>query len=101
MTVLSIQADKTVQRRIAKARRAGRSQVQALNDECLRHAYNHHAPWSKDDFEMLINMATGDNTTFDIARTLGRSFYATQAARQHVGFCLRHASSLRRYLYSS
>jgi hypothetical protein len=98
MAVLSIQADPAAKRRIAKSRRAGRSQVQALNDECLRHASNHQAPWENDDVDTLVNMISGDHTTYDMARTLRRSYYATQMARQHVGFCLRHAESFRKAL---
>lgn len=98
MAVRSIQADPAAQRRIGKSRRAGRSQVQALNDECLRHASNHQTPWEDDDVGTLVNMISGDHTTYDMARTLRRSYYATQMARQHVGFCLRHPEAFRKVL---
>jgi hypothetical protein len=98
MAVQSIQADPAAQRRIGKSRRAGRSQVQALNDECLRHAFNHQRPWENDDVGTLVNMVSGDHTTFDMARTLGRSYYATAMARQHIGFCLRHPEAFRKVL---
>jgi hypothetical protein len=43
-------------------------------------------------------MITKDKTTFDMAMRLGRSYYAAQYARSHVGFAMRHASVIRKYL---
>ena len=94
--VVSIQADS--RRRITRNRKAGRSRVQALNDETKRNAFNHLVPWSDDDVEALINLIEKDTTTFEMAMTLGRSYYAAQNARAHVSFAMRHASAFKRAL---
>lgn len=94
--IASLQADS--RRRIQRSRRAGRSWVQALNDETKRHAHNHLTPWSDDDVETLINLIGKDATTFAMAMELGRSYYAAQNARSHVSFVMRHAAAFKKSL---
>ena len=69
-----------------------------LNDETKKHAYNHGIAWSDDDVSMLLNLIDKDETTYQMAMALGRTFYAAQVARSHVAFASRHARVFKKYL---
>jgi hypothetical protein len=88
--VVSIQAERN--------KRSGRSYVAQLNDKTLANAYNHGQPWDDTDVGKLCQMINKDKTTLDMALELGRSYYAAQYARSHVGFAMRHAKVLRKYI---
>lgn len=87
--VVSIQAERN-------KRGHKRSHVATLNDETLKHAYNHGLPWADEDVESLAGLIDQDKTTFDMAMHLGRSYYSTQYARAHISFALRHANVFKR-----
>jgi hypothetical protein len=92
-------AKKVVSIQEERRRRGGnRSHIAQLNDRCLANAYNHGTKWEDDDVAKLANMIEKDKTTFDMAMSLGRSYYSTQYARSHVGFAMRHAKVFRRIL---
>jgi len=90
-------AAKTKVASIQAGRRTGhKSRVALLNDECKRRGWNVGAAWSDDDVSELANMIGKDATTYEMALTLGRSYYATQSARSHVRFAMNHAEIFRR-----
>lgn len=80
----------------AGERTGHKSRVALLNDECKRHGWNVGAPWSDDDVSELANLIGNDATTYEMARSLGRSYYATQSARSHVRFAMNHAEIFRK-----
>lgn len=75
-----------------------RSHVAQLNDRTLANAYNHGLPWVDSDVETLANLIAKNSSTFDMAMSLGRSYYSTQYARAHISFALRHAKTFRKLL---
>lgn len=75
----------------AEARKHGRSVAAYLNDKTKKSAFNAGVPWSDDDVAAIVTMIeAGGHTVFDIAVTLGRTYYATGTARAHVSFAMRH-----------
>ena len=79
-------------------KRGHKSRVASLNDETLRHAYNHGTPWTDDEVEAIANLISRDATTFDMALAVGRSYYSTQTTRSHVRFAMNHARVFRGFL---
>ena len=80
------------------ARRARkRVDVRSLNEKTKKNAFNYGQPWSDDDVSALANMIAKDATTFDMAMTLGRTYYSLQTARAHVRFALSHYKVLRKW----
>lgn len=77
---------------------SGKSHVAKLNDRTLKTAARHGMKWSDDDVEVLVAMIEGDETTFDMAIRLERSYYSAQVARSHVGFIMRHQAAFDRAL---
>lgn len=78
----------------AEARKHGKSIGAYLNDKSKKGAFNAGLPWSSDDVSILASMVLADDTTFDMATRLGRTFYGASAARQHIGFAMRHWDTL-------
>lgn len=74
----------------AEARKYGRSVAAYLNDKSKKGAFNAGAVWSDDDVATIVAMIEHDDTTFDMAVRLGRTYYGASNARQHIGFCMRH-----------
>lgn len=91
MTATKSKRQKSIQ---AEARRHGKSHVAQLNDKTKRGAINAGLPWSSDDVAQLAQMIVDDDTTFDMAIRLGRTYYGASSARAHVGFAMRHWSAL-------
>lgn len=75
-----------------------KSHVAQLNDRTLKTAARHGMKWSDDDVEVLVAMIEADDTTFDMAIRLERSYYSAQVARSHVGFIMRHQAAFDRAL---
>lgn len=73
-------------------KKSTKSYVRDLNEKTKKNAYNLGKPWSDDDVSDLVNMIERDEKTFDMAMSLGRTFYGTQYARSHVRFAMDHAA---------
>lgn len=80
----------------ANTRGHKRSHVAQLNDRTLKTASRHGLRWDDEDVELLVGMIEADETTFDMAIRLQRSFYSAQVARSHVGFIMRHQAAFER-----
>jgi hypothetical protein len=78
----------------AEARKHGKSIAAYMNDKTKKGAVNAGLPWDGDDVAILVQMIEGDETTYDMALRLGRTYYGTLNARAHVGFALRHAEHI-------
>ena len=61
-----------------------------LQAKTLRKATHQGSPWETDDVARMVAGIHRDETTFELAMALGRSYYATQTTRRMVGFALRH-----------
>lgn len=82
----SIQAD----RRIRDLRGTAKLQAKTLDN-----AYNHGAVWSNDEVSVLVSAIQKDETTFDMAMRLGRSYYSVQGARAHIRFAMDHIDVIK------
>jgi hypothetical protein len=78
----------------AEARKHGKSVAAYLNEKSRRGAFNAGVVWSDDDVSTLISMIEHDDTTFDMATRLGRTYYGAMHARSHVAFALRHETAI-------
>ena len=76
--------------------RGHKSHVAKLNDKTRQTAYRHGMKWTDDEVEVLVAMIESDETTFDMAIRLERTYYSAQLARSHAGFALRHQNVLLR-----
>lgn len=74
----------------AEARKHGKSVAAYLNNKSQKGAFNAGAIWSDDDVATIVAMIEHDDTTFDMATRLGRTYYGALNARAHIGFAMRH-----------
>jgi hypothetical protein len=65
-----------------------------LVERTKRNAWNSGKPWSDDDVSYIVNAIAKDDTTFNMAMGIGRSYYSVQTARAHVRFAMDHQSVL-------
>ena len=61
-----------------------------LQAETLVRGFNIGTKWTDDDVSALVNMIEKDESTFEMAISLGRSYYGIMGARSHVRFALNH-----------
>lgn len=66
-----------------------------LQRQTLRKATYQGTPWQTEDVSRIVAGIERDETTFEMAMALGRSYYATQTTRRMVGFALRHKTLWR------
>lgn len=57
-------------------------------------AHRHGLSWDDYEVSTLVNGISKDETTFDLAMRLGRSYYSVMGARAHVRFALDHIDVL-------
>lgn len=86
--VVSIQAQRN--------RRGHKSRQAQLNDKTLARANRAGLAWTDDDVDLLMQMIERDEHTVDMALSLERTFYGTNAARAHVAWAMRHQAVLWR-----
>jgi hypothetical protein len=65
-----------------------------LVDRTKKNAYNSGKPWTDDDVAYLVNAIAADDTTYNMAMGIGRSYYSVQTARSHVRFAMNHQAVL-------
>jgi hypothetical protein len=78
----------------AEARKYGKSVAAYLNEKSRKGAFNAGAIWSDDDVSTIVSMIEHDDTTFDMATRLGRTYYGATYARAHISFALRHETAI-------
>jgi hypothetical protein len=78
----------------AEPKRSHKSSTARLQAKSLRGADNVGLPWDDDDVARIVAGIERDETSFEMAQAVRRSYYGTMAARAHVAFALRHANAL-------
>lgn len=86
---------KSIQAEPKKGRKSSTARLQA---ETVKKATRVGIPWESSEVARLARMVEKDETTFDMAISLGRTYYSTQCARSHIGFAMRHANVFRAVL---
>lgn len=71
-----------------------KSSTRDLQAKTLRKATNHGLPWSDDEVSYLVAAIARDETSFEMALAVSRSYYSTMSARGKVSFALRHREAL-------
>jgi hypothetical protein len=71
-----------------------RSGVAELQAKTLAKAYRQGATWDDTEVATLVAGIEKDLTTYELALSLGRSYYGVAGARAHVGFALRHKTAI-------
>lgn len=84
---------KSIQAEPARSR-GHKSSTAKLQAKTLANAHRNGMAWDDDEVSILANGIDKDETTFELAMKLGRSYYGVMGARAHVGFALRHANAL-------
>jgi hypothetical protein len=74
--------------------RKKRNSSRELQIKSLHKAHNHGQPWSDDEVSRLVAGIGRDETSFEMALSVGRSYYSTMSARGKVSFALRQANAL-------
>lgn len=72
------------------------SVTRELQQITLKKAWNVGNKWSDEEVETLVDMIQKDETTYQMALTLGRSYYGISGARSHVRFALNHQAVFSR-----
>ena len=78
----------------AKAKRGNKSRSAKLQAETLKSAYRNGLPWESDEVARLVQWIEKDETSYELAKTLGRTYYSTMSNRAHVAFALRHSDAI-------
>lgn len=74
--------------------RGQKSNSAKLQAKTLRKASRQGLGWEDHEVSRLVAGIERDETTFEIALAIGRSYYGTLSARSHVGFALRHSKAI-------
>lgn len=60
----------------------------------MKNAVRNGLAWEDDEVSRIVRGIEKDETTFEIAMSLGRSYYGVSGARRSVGFALRHSKAI-------
>lgn len=71
-----------------------RNSSRDLQQQSLTKAHNHGQPWSDDEVARLVAGIQRDETSYEMALAVGRSYYSTMSARGHIRFALSHAVAI-------
>ena len=86
--VKSIQAEKPWRPR------KGDNSTRALQARTAVKAHRQGLAWDDDEVARLVAGIERDESTFEMAMSLGRTLYGTSAARGHVRFALNHTKAI-------
>jgi hypothetical protein len=78
----------------AEPKRSRKSSTAVLQAKTLRKAYRQGMAWDDDEVSRLVAGIEKDETTFEMALAIGRSYYGVAGARAHVAFALRHSNAI-------
>ena len=79
---------------MAKLNDKDRRKFKRLVEKTKRNAYNSGTKWSDDDVAHIVNAISADDTTYNMAMAIGRSYYSVQTARAHIRFAMDHVNVL-------
>lgn len=87
-------AKSTVKSIQAQRKRGHKSPTASLQAKTLAKAYRQGMAWDDDEVARLVAGIQADETTYELALALGRSYYGMSGARAHVAFALRHETAI-------
>lgn len=76
------------------SRKQLKNSTRRLNDKTKKGAWKSGTRWEDDDVSRLINGIEKDETTYEMALDLNRTYYGVMNARSHVAWALRHSTVL-------
>jgi hypothetical protein len=78
----------------ATPKRGHKSVSADLQAKTLRKAYRNGQAWTDEEVSLVVNGIDKDETTYEMALSLGRTYYSVASTRTHVRFALNHAVAL-------
>ena len=75
-------------------RRGFKTNTSYLNAKTAAQAHRAGLAWDDNEVSRLVQGITADESTYDMAISLGRTLYGVMNARAHVAFALRHQAAL-------
>lgn len=78
----------------AEPKRGRKSSSSELQRKTLAKAYRNGMAWDDDEVARVVAGIERDETTFEIAMAIGRTYYGTMGTRAHVAFAMRHSSAI-------
>jgi hypothetical protein len=79
----------------SQPKRSHKSSTARLQAESLKSAFRNGMAWDDDEVARLAAGIARDETTFELAKALSRSYYGTMGARSSVGFAMRHWNAIQ------
>ena len=79
---------------MAKLTAKERARFKSMVEKTKRNAHASGTRWTDDDVAYIMKAIEQDDTTFNMAMGIGRSYYAVQSARGHVRFAMDHQAVL-------
>lgn len=78
----------------AEPKRSHKSSTARLQAKSLAKASRNGLAWDDAEVSRLVAGIGRDESTFEMAMAIGRTYYGTMGARAHVAFALRHSKAL-------
>jgi hypothetical protein len=69
-------------------------EFQRMVDKTKRNAHRSGMKWDDDEVDRVMRGIERDETTYEMAMAIGRTYYSMQTARSHIRFAMDHASVL-------
>jgi hypothetical protein len=69
-------------------------EFQRMVDKTKRNATRSGMRWEDDEVDRVMRGIERDETTYEMAMAIGRSYYAMQSARSHIRFAMDHHAVL-------
>lgn len=67
---------------------------QRMVEKTKRNASRSGMRWEDDEVDRVMRGIERDESTYEMAMAIGRSYYAMQSARSHIRFAMDHAAVL-------
>lgn len=75
----------------ATPKRSHKTVSSELQAKTLKKAHRQGMAWDDYEVSRIVAGIEKDETTFELAMSIGRSYYATSTTRRMIGFAMRHS----------
>lgn len=78
----------------AQRKRSHKSITADLQAKTLRRATRNGLPWATDEVARIVAGIERDETTYEMALAVRRTYYSTMTTRRMVAFAMRHSDAI-------
>jgi len=78
----------------ATPKRSQKSATAKLQAKTLLKAHRNGLAWEDSEVALVVKAIEKDETTYDLALALGRTYYSVMGTRRIVGFAMRHSAAI-------